>query len=242
MAFRAAQPACATFTVGRNYFTISSPLGSRQEVFASRAAKPACQPAIFNGWPDVFASRAAKPACRLTFFAFRAANATCPPHPTSPRVFVCISDRQSCMLALLFACRPKVSLTPDHLAVRIGRGVFPTLRWPLSQPRLAQQPSSAARRNDRVPRQGWCGSYCMHSDAQSQANGAFCTLRMQFRPAGPWSRGGIQVDAWRVSHTALRTGSKSCSSTLLLNGNKVTTFVEMFHKQPGVLQAPNFWH
>ena len=59
-------------------FTISFPLGSRQERFTSRAATPACRPAIFTGRPDRllffsfllsssqdgFASRAATPACR----------------------------------------------------------------------------------------------------------------------------------------------------------------------------------
>ena len=71
------------------YFTISFPLGSRQEVFASRAAKPECRTTIFTGRPDrllfyyftisfplgsrqeVFASRAAKPECRTTIFTGR---------------------------------------------------------------------------------------------------------------------------------------------------------------------------
>ena len=50
------------------YFTSSLSLGSRQEVFASRAAKPACRLAIFQGRPRAFASRAAKPACRPAIF------------------------------------------------------------------------------------------------------------------------------------------------------------------------------
>ena len=67
-------------------FTISFPLGSRQEVFASWAARPACRPAIFTGRPDRllfyyfiftgfqaggFASRAAKLECRPIIFTDR---------------------------------------------------------------------------------------------------------------------------------------------------------------------------
>ena len=71
------------------HFTISFPLGSRQEVFASRAAKPACRPAHFHksagpftiyyftpSFPlgsrqEDFESRAAKPACRPAIFTGR---------------------------------------------------------------------------------------------------------------------------------------------------------------------------
>ena len=109
------------------YFTISFPLGSKWEVFASRPAKPACRPTIFTSRPDrllfyyftisfplgsrqeVCASRPAKPACRLTFFACRTANPTRPRHPSTSQKFFCISERQSCMSAHIFACRPNVS-------------------------------------------------------------------------------------------------------------------------------------
>ena len=76
-ASRAAKPECrTTIFTGRPdrlpfyYFTISSPLGSRQEFFASRAAEPECRTTI-TGQQAVFASRAAKPECRTTIFTSR---------------------------------------------------------------------------------------------------------------------------------------------------------------------------
>ena len=59
--------------------------------------------------PDLFCISAANPACQLTFFACWAASPTRPPHPSISQRFVCISDRQSCMSAQVFACRPNAS-------------------------------------------------------------------------------------------------------------------------------------
>ena len=46
---------------------------------------------------------------RSRFFACQAANPTRPPHAIISQVFCCISDRQSCMSAHVFACRPILS-------------------------------------------------------------------------------------------------------------------------------------
>ena len=116
------------------YFTIllfHFPLGSRQEVFASRAAKPACRTAFSPAGPftvllfhihwvpgkrflhlglpilhvrrrSFVASRAANPACRLTFFACRAANPTRPPHPSiSQSFFASRTANPACRLTFL---------------------------------------------------------------------------------------------------------------------------------------------
>ena len=65
-------------------FTISFLFGSRQEVFASRAAaKPACRPAIFTGRPD-----------RLLFYYFISIG--------FQAGGFCISGRKTCMLARHF--------------------------------------------------------------------------------------------------------------------------------------------
>ena len=80
---------------------------SRCNVFASRAANPACRPAIFSSRPDAFASRAATPACRPAIFTSR-------PGPFTIVLFYyfisirfqaggsCISGRKTCMSARHF--------------------------------------------------------------------------------------------------------------------------------------------
>ena len=87
-ASRAAKPACrpAIFTRRPDRslficFVISIGLGSRQEVFASRAANPTRPPKhrISQGF---FASRAANPTCRLTFLHV---GQTYPTHRLEPR-------------------------------------------------------------------------------------------------------------------------------------------------------------
>ena len=96
-----------------NYFTISFPFGSKQEVFASRAANPTRppKPRISQTFT---ASRAAYHACRLTIFACRASNATRPPKPRISQSCFCISGRQPCMSAHGFACRAANPTRPPH--------------------------------------------------------------------------------------------------------------------------------
>ena len=67
-----------------------------------------------------FAFRAATHPCMsaLGCFACWAVNPTRPPHPSISQRFFCISDRQPCMSALVFACQPNVSLFASASAKR----------------------------------------------------------------------------------------------------------------------------
>ena len=104
-----------------HYFTISFPLGSSQEVFASRAAEPECRTTIFTGQPG-----------RLLFNYFIFSIGL------QPRGF-CISGRKTwmsdyvllhlgqpfCMPAHVFACRPNVS--PTSSAALLGMCDLPSI-------------------------------------------------------------------------------------------------------------------
>ena len=145
-ACRAAKPECRTtiFTSRPDRllfhdFTISFPLGSRQEVFACRASKPECRTSIFTSRSDRFI------ISLFYFFISIGLQAGGFLHlgPQNlnlgllPQVFFCISYSLFCMSAHVFACRPTVSLpcggTFKGRAVSDGVSArMPCCRWQVS--------------------------------------------------------------------------------------------------------------
>ena len=96
---------------------------SRCKVFASRAAKPACQPTIFTGRPAGFACGAAKPECRTTVFTSRPDRllfydfTISFPLGSRQEVFACRAAKPECQTTISLVGRPFLHVGPQNLNV-----------------------------------------------------------------------------------------------------------------------------